>query len=625
MDRQEEPGQPGRAEPADEVDRAGITVFRDTTSLQPARQLIFVVRPIRSAWLVRREVQERMSHHSLRNESASPSSRSDGTVAYDPGPATDVPPIVLASHPAPVGVKPAQQSAEEELRNLFQKRLRVILLMYAIFATWDSLVQWRSVWNAPGTFLRWAPLFHLVLGAPVMAWIFTALLWLRSLSLRWLRTIELVSVFYVAGMQAWIIHYVLTQAAADPARHARALSADWLAVQSTQWAVFMAAYGVFVPNTLRRAMIVMGILVALPLTSVALVGLSAETPAAVSTTLLNRIPGMGLALAIGAVIGVYGTHKITSLREQVHAARELGQYVVKEKLGSGGMGDVYLAEHRLLKRPCAVKLIRPERAGDPTTLQRFEREVQAMTLLTHWNVVEVFDYGRTDDGTFYYVMEYLPGKTLEVLVKEIGPLPATRAIYLLRQMCRALNAAHAKGLVHRDLKPGNVIVGERGGEYDVAKLLDFGLVQGAELGGSAEKLTHHGALLGTPSYMSPEQARGEAQLSPASDLYSLGAVAYFLVTGEPPFLRPTMVQTISAHLTDAVVPPSMIRPEVPSDLEQALLKCLEKDVGNRFPDAASLEQALAACACAEGWTPGEAEAWWKSHAAEQFAAGEPGQ
>jgi serine/threonine-protein kinase len=257
-------------------------------------------------------------------------------------------------------------------------------------------------------------------------------------------------------------------------------------------------------------------------------------------------------------------------------------------------------------------------------LQRFEREVQAMTRLTHWNVVEVFDYGRTDDGTFYYVMEYLPGLTLDELVKQHGPLSPGRAVHLLRQVCAALREAHAKGLVHRDLKPGNVIVGERGGVYDVAKLLDFGLVQGPDLGDSADKLTQYGTLVGTPSYLSPEQARGSGDVGPASDLYSLGALGYFLLTGQPPFVRPSAVQTITAHITDPAIPPSQLRPEIPADLEQIILTCLEKDRDRRFPDGASLEQALGGCACAWAWSEADAGRWWQARMAEQSAAADGG-
>src|SRR5262249_22791118 len=169
---------------------------------------------------------------------------------------------------------------------------------------------------------------------------------------------------------------------------------------------------------------------------------------------------------------------------------------------TGGMGEVYLAEHRLLRRPCAVKLIRPERVSDPHSLDLFEREVQATAGLTHPNTVEVYDYGRTEDGTFYYVMEYLSGLTLEELVCRHGPLPPGRVVFLLRQVCDALQEAHDAGLVHRDVKPGNIMVCTRGGMHDVAKLLDFGLVEPQDSGKTDGRL----ALVGTPTYMSPEQA-----------------------------------------------------------------------------------------------------------------------
>jgi serine/threonine-protein kinase len=168
------------------------------------------------------------------------------------------------------------------------------------------------------------------------------------------------------------------------------------------------------------------------------------------------------------------------------------------------MGAVYLAEHVLLRRPCAIKLIRPDQAGDPKTLLRFEREVRATATLTHPNTVEVFDYGHAEDGTFYYVMEYLPGMNLEDLVEQYGPLPPERAVYLLRQVCQALREAHGIGLIHRDLKPSNIIACERGQVYDVAKLLDFGLVKSFGLGGDGVKLTQEGTFTGSPAFMSPE-------------------------------------------------------------------------------------------------------------------------
>jgi serine/threonine-protein kinase len=298
--------------------------------------------------------------------------------------------------------------------------------------------------------------------------------------------------------------------------------------------------------------------------------------------------------------------RIEVLRRQAGEARKLGQYVLKEKLGEGGMGEVYLAQHVLLRRPCALKLIRPERAIDSKNLRRFEREVQATAMLTHPNTVQVYDYGHAEDGTFYYVMEYLPGLTLEALVKQAGPLPPERAIRFLRQVCGALEEAHGRGLIHRDIKPGNVMICERGGTPDVAKLLDFGLVLPPTEDVKGDKLTQDGAVTGTPAYLSPEQAGGQEAAEARSDIYSVGTLAYFLLTGRPPFAGRTGLKLIAAHLYEVPEPLSRLRPDVPADLEAVILRCLAKDPNARFPDAGSLNAALSSCAAAEHRTARDA-------------------
>jgi serine/threonine-protein kinase len=318
-------------------------------------------------------------------------------------------------------------------------------------------------------------------------------------------------------------------------------------------------------------------------------------------------------MAGATAIAVYGSHRIEVLRTEVVAARRLGQYQLGQRLGVGGMGEVYLAEHLLLRRPCAIKLIRPDRCGQPSVLDRFEHEVRATAMLTHPNTVQVYDYGRAQDGTFYYAMEYLPGMTLEQLIAQHGPLPPERAIHFLRQICGALSEAHGNGLIHRDIKPSNVIACRRGGLNDVAKLLDFGLVRSAELGANVGNQTPVGAVEGTPAYMSPEQADGKVNLDPRSDIYSLGALAYHLLTGQPPFVRPTLMQTLIAHVCDPPTPPRQLRDEVPADLQAVVLRCMEKDPAQRFLDARSLEKALADCTAANLWTEKRAADWWQDH------------
>jgi eukaryotic-like serine/threonine-protein kinase len=316
-----------------------------------------------------------------------------------------------------------------------------------------------------------------------------------------------------------------------------------------------------------------------------------------------------IALVSAAILG---SRRHSKLQPAVFEANQFGQYRLIALLGVGGMGEVYLAEHCLLKRPCAVKLIRPERAGDAKALARFEREVQMTARLSHWNTVEIFDYGRTTDGIVYYVMEYLPGLSLEEMLQCHGPLPAERIVHFLRQACRALREAHAIGLVHRDIKPANLFVAQRGGVYDVVKLLDFGLVKSVGEMRSA-RLTHEGGLSGTPLFMSPEQASGSDDVDARSDIYSLGAVAYTLLTGRPPFERSSPMALLIAHARDEVTPPSQIRADVPADLEKIVLRCLEKNPDERFQDMVDMEQTLAQCVAANGWTQSCAARWWQNN------------
>jgi serine/threonine-protein kinase len=312
---------------------------------------------------------------------------------------------------------------------------------------------------------------------------------------------------------------------------------------------------------------------------------------------------------VAVTLSLYGIHVLGTLRQEVFEARRLNQYQLGERLGSGGMGEVYHAEHRLLKRPCAVKLIRPESSGDQKALERFEREVRATAGLSHPNIVEIFDYGRTDDGTFYYVMEYLRGLSLDKLVGKYGPLPAGRVISLLGQACEGLAEAHAAGLIHRDLKPANIFAAQLGRRFDVVKLLDFGLVQ--HMADESDDRGFEDAITGTPQYMAPEQVRKARALDHRCDLYALGAVAYFLLTGLPPFDGKDVLRLMMAHASEPVLPPSRHIQGVPEDLETVVLRCLEKSPDARYPDAESLHAALDSCADAHEWDARKAQRWWQ--------------
>lgn len=376
---------------------------------------------------------------------------------------------------------------------------------------------------------------------------------------------------------------------------------------SIRWFFVTILYGVFIPNRWERGATLISLAVVLPIVLTLVAALPRPD---LRPLLLSPMLSMTVILLAGAGIGIFGASRTHFLHQQAQEARQLGQYRLIRQLGAGGMGEVWLAEHVLLRRPCAVKLIRENQEIDDVLLTRFEREVRAMAKLTHWGTVEVYDYGRADDGTFYYAMEYLPGLTLEEIVERSGPLPPGRVVYFIRQLCQALREAHRKCLLHRDIKPSNAIVGERGGIPDVVKLLDFGLVQHRNVDEESMKLTHQGTILGSPPFVSPEQARGKSDLTPASDVYGLGGMAYYLLTGKPPFVRETVMETLIAHATEKVIPPRELNPDVPEDLEEIVLRCLEKKPENRYQDVLCLDKALGACACAEEWTEEDAKDWW---------------
>ena len=316
-----------------------------------------------------------------------------------------------------------------------------------------------------------------------------------------------------------------------------------------------------------------------------------------------------LIMLVGVVLATYASNVLNNLRHDMHEAEQYGQYQLLRKLGSGGMGDVFLAEHILMKRPCALKLIQRKSSTDQMALARFEREVKTTSGLTHPHTIEIYDYGHTDNDTFYYVMEYLPGLSLDELLTEYGPLPPGRVIYLLRQACGALAEAHAAGLIHRDLKPGNLYISERGGQCDYVKVLDFGLVKLMHEP-AGNKLTSDHVISGTPLYMAPEQAMGDQALDARCDLYALGAIAYHMLTGHPPFEHESPMAVLIAHAREEVSPLTSHDPQIPEDLQQVVLRCLEKLPEDRYSDALELERALSACSCSGEWDTQKAATWW---------------
>lgn len=321
---------------------------------------------------------------------------------------------------------------------------------------------------------------------------------------------------------------------------------------------------------------------------------------------------------VAACVAIIVSRMLYRLRIEAGRAREMGSYRLIERLGQGGMGEVWRAEHRMLARSAAIKLIRPDTSsfGSPGTsrevVRRFEREARATATLRSPNTVQIYDYGTTEDGTFYYVMELLEGYDLETLVEEFGPLPAARAVHLLRQMCRSLAEAHQGGLIHRDIKPANIYDCRYGVEYDFVKVLDFGLVKTAQAsGGTDPKLTAANVVAGTPGYMSPEMALGKENIDWRTDIYSLGCVAYWLLTGHAVFESTgSGIEVLLEHVKTPPPPPSQ-RTEnpIPPELEKIVLSCLEKDPANRPQTAERLYEELGALPSPR-WTLEEARRWW---------------
>ena len=298
-------------------------------------------------------------------------------------------------------------------------------------------------------------------------------------------------------------------------------------------------------------------------------------------------------------------------REAAIEARQLGQYKLEEKLGEGAMGVVYKGRHAMLRRPTAIKLIDADKVTD-TSIARFEREVQITSNLNHPNTVAIYDYGRTPEDVFYYAMEYLDGVDLQMLVDTYGPQSPSRVIYILRQVCGSLYEAHSAGLVHRDIKPANIMLNRRGGEGDVVKVLDFGLVKARdeEHGGDRNQDT----MAGTPLYMSPEAIQLPNSVDACSDLYAVGCLGYFLVTGHPVFESEDLVELCRMHTAEPPVPPSTkLGRDVPAELEYAILSCLEKTRSKRPQTARDLANLLIRCPVAAEWSVDKADEWWGMH------------
>src|SRR5688572_5015821 len=402
----------------------------------------------------------------------------------------------------------------------------------------------------------------------------------------------------IAGLNAW---------ASLPPR-AGEIHISWITV-------LILVYSMIAPSSPRRVL-----LASLGAASMDPLAFAAAYLAGVPTPPLIVFAAMAWPNFACAVIAMLPSRVLQHIGRRLREAQELGSYQLVELLGSGGMGEVWRAEHRLLARQAAIKLLRPEVLGARDTqesrvlLRRFEREAQATAMLNSPHTIHLFDFGVTDDGRFYYVMELLAGRDLESMVRDFGPLPASRVIYLLRQVSHSLADAHARGMVHRDIKPANIYVCRMGLDYDFAKVLDFGLVKIARPSVAETLSTIEHTTTGTPAYMAPETILGDTEVDRRADVYALGCVAYYLLTGQLVFEADTSMKMLMHHLNTPPIPPSQ-RTElpIPRELDELVLACLQKDPARRPQNAGELFRMAYNCRAAEGWNAEAAEAWWQLH------------
>ena len=495
----------------------------------------------------------------------------------------------------------------DETQDLLRCRLRsaslVLAIGFGVFLFWQFFrteANWHNVWEL-GVFIAQASV-TMILGVFGASLCRSCTIDITTLRLKELVIFGLPAAFFLLVDYVRIPH--------------TAVKEDFLIFPSPGWTLLIFTYALFIPNSWQRAALVIGAMAAAPVIMVMALREAFPSIYEAENASPDYLIELLLQMGISSIISIVGVAMINGLRYEAFAAKQLGQYRLRKLIGSGGMGDVYLAEHAMMKRPCAIKVIRPEKAGDPKVLARFEREVRSAAQLSHWNTIEIYDYGRTAEGTFYYVMEFLPGLSLQELVERHGPLPAERLVYLLRQVCDGLGEAHEKGLVHRDIKPANIFAAQRGGQYDVAKLLDFGLVKPIAENDEAH-LTQDGTITGSPLFISPEQATGDAEPDARSDIYSLGATAYFLLTGRPPFVDEKAIKVLMAHAYELPHPLTKFEAGVPADIEQMVLKCLAKKPSDRYQSVAELAADLDQCTVSGHWSGNQAAGWGKSNLNEE--------
>ncbi len=506
----------------------------------------------------------------------------------------------------PSGAHGISSSLPTDLLGQSAARLRVLALLYAFVFFMAGVFPMLLVPADLALFLSGFAFWGPTVIAIVVALLVAAVLGSKQLSLPLAMAIGLA--FEIVGAYGIAIAEYT-----DPLidLRGRALGLSWVAV----WTVL---FTVVVPTRPRMALLT-------ALASVSSVPVVIGFVIAAGRTSFRPDPGqfffwLVFPYLLVVAMAYVGARVVYGLGTEIKRARELGSYQLEEKLGEGGMGEVWRARHRMLARPAAIKLIRPSRAGDGAAdisseaLRRFEREAQAIARLRSPHTVELFDFGIAADGAFYYVMELLDGLDADSLLRRHGPAPPDRAVFLLRQVCHSLSEAESCGLVHRDIKPANIFLCRYGEEYDFVKVLDFGIVKGAGDGAKADPLqTGENTVQGTPAFMAPEQAVGGA-VDGRTDIYAIGCVAYWLLTGKFVFTSDTSMGLLMQHVQAAPRPPSARTDQaIPAALDRLVLACLAKDPAERPQSARELSARLAVVEGANGWTQDRARSWWATH------------
>ncbi|MGI9471014.1 MAG: serine/threonine-protein kinase [Rubripirellula sp.] len=540
--------------------------------------------------LALREVESLLEHH--REETVLEESDSEPTIEKG----------IVVTPPSEADPYLVQKDVWEDNRQVLRRRLLIIACSMAFLIAISLIELFTDHYREWGYGVR--------ILALVVSLICASILHLKhNLTLTQIRIAEAVVMTNV-GLLAIVIDVRLMLFAVD-SKTGETEAATLISANNWNyftWTLIIFVYGVFMPNRWQRAAAVMLPMAMIPILVTWLAEyFSSDNVAEILAKAAFGTPALMPFAA--AIISIFAAHSIHGARLSAFQARRLAQYRILRLIGQGGMGQVYEAEHLLLKRNCAVKLIQPEKSSDDRALRRFEREVRATAALTHPHTIEVYDYGQTNEDVFFFAMELLPGMNLRDLVKAAGPLPPGRAVHFLVDVCDALREAHDAGMVHRDIKPANIFASERGGIYDFTKLLDFGVVREIEVD---NRLSNTFTMVaGTPSFMSPEQATSPEKLDPRSDIYALGAVAFYLLTGRPPFVGKSPMQIMLAHVGESPQSPREFRPDLPADLEAVVMRCLAKDVNDRTPSAKQLLQELLRCECAGKWTQEMAITWWK--------------